>query len=168
MVGVTLTTPSYCLVLNSTLVPRKYHMFVELSTFQPMSPSFCQQVQQQDSLPLSHRAHGSMRVPADLWPQRYHNAGVFPVTLVPCRSCISVHPGSCAWSRSASVPCIKRTLHHPEYSECSMGCEEECEEKKMGKPRSWSRERRDRGMRHNLSLFHLLFSYLLVKSLQHI
>lgn len=153
MVGVTLTTPSYCLVLNSTLVPRKYHMSVELSTFQQRSPSFCQQVQHQESLPLSHRAHGSMWVPAHLCPQRYHNAAVFPVALVRYRSCISVHPGSCAWSRSASVPRIKRTLHHPEYSECSMGWEEECEEKKMGKPWSWSRERRGGGMRHNLCLF---------------
>lgn len=169
MVGVTLTTPPYCLVLNSTLVPRKYHMFVELSTFQQRSPSFCQQVQQQESLPLSHRAHGSMCVPAHLCPQRYHNAGVFPVTLMRYRSCISVHPGSCAWSRSASVPRVKRMLHHPEYSDCSMGWEEECEEKKMGKPWSWRAEREEmEGWDTICAFFHRLFSYLLVKSFQHI
>lgn len=170
MVRITLTTPSHCLVLNSTLVPRKYHMFVELSTFQQRSPSFCQQVQQQRSVPLSHRAYHSMRVPAHLCPQRYHKTGVFPVALVRRRSCISIHPDSCAWSHSASVPrCIKRMIHHPEHSECSMGWEEEWEEKKMGKPRSWSRDRRDGVMRQNSCLFfRLLFWYLLVKSFQRI
>lgn len=125
----------HLLVFNSSLVPQKYHIFAEVSTSPRMSPSFCQQVQQQESGSLSHGAHGSVRARAHLFPQRYHKTRGFSV--VRRCACISVHPDSPAWSRSASVPCcIKRTCHHPEHIECSMGQEDEGEEKKMEKPRS--------------------------------
>lgn len=93
--GVTLTTPSLSPLLNFSVVPRKYHMFAEVSTSRRMPPSVCQQVQQ-ESASLSRGVHGSM-----------------------CALCTRLPTKKSATTRLLSCACVTQLLHlHPSRLSC--------------------------------------------------
>lgn len=116
-----------------------------------VSTSFCQQVQLQESAPLSRGAHGSVRVPARLPTEKS------PTTCFLSCACVTLLLHLCPSRLSCLVPLnIQRAANG--------GGEEEGKASNLEK-----REQRWRDETKSLPfLSFLLFWYLLVKSFQHI